>query len=165
MRVNNYIVYRIVPFETDVKVGTRVLPLKSETKSNRKLCLEGTLEKHRPKEYPSRSKCLYVCFSKENAFEWAYIKFGRRGMVYKLLTLEVSGELYWFISNCYNIIREDYTQEQLEKACIDYWDSMTENIDDLILDKGYEGLFIGEAVIVAIECKNYIINGESRDVE
>jgi prophage antirepressor-like protein len=34
----------------------------------------------------------------------------------------------------------------------------------LSLDNGYEGLFVGDAVVKAIEYKNYI-NGESKDVE
>ena len=41
---------------------------------------------------------------------------------------------------------------------------MTENNNNLLLDKGYEGLFMGEAIVKAIENKNYI-NGESMDVE
>ena len=41
---------------------------------------------------------------------------------------------------------------------------MTENSNDLMLDKGYEGLFVGEAIVKTIEYKNYI-NGESVDVE
>jgi prophage antirepressor-like protein len=41
---------------------------------------------------------------------------------------------------------------------------MTESKKDLILDKGYEGLFVGDAVVKAVEYKNYI-NGESIDIE
>ena len=40
---------------------------------------------------------------------------------------------------------------------------MTENKNDLKLDKGYEGLFVGDVVVKGIEYKNYV-NGESRDV-
>ena len=64
----------------------------------------------------------------------------------------------------YNFLGEIFTQEQLDKSCRDYWNSMTENRNNLILDKGYEGLFVGDAIVKAIECKNYI-NGESKDVE
>jgi prophage antirepressor-like protein len=34
----------------------------------------------------------------------------------------------------------------------------------MVLGKEYEGLFVGEAVVKAIEYKNYM-NGESMDVE
>jgi prophage antirepressor-like protein len=40
---------------------------------------------------------------------------------------------------------------------------MTDN-NNLILDKGYEGLFVGDAVVKTIEYKNYT-NGESIDVD
>ena len=68
------------------------------------------------------------------------------------------------MSDCFNFLGDKFTQEQLDKACKDYWDSMTESKTDLILDKGYEGLFAGDAVIKAIENKNYV-NGESVDFE
>jgi hypothetical protein len=32
------------------------------------------------------------------------------------------------------------------------------------LDKGYEGLLVGKAIVMAIEYKNFI-NGESKDIE
>ena len=85
-------------------------------------------------------------------------------MPYKLLILEITGELFWFKADSYNLLGDKFTHEQLDKACEDYWNSMTENRNKLILDKGYEGLFVGEAIVKAIEHKNYI-NGESYDVE
>lgn len=163
MKVENIIVYRIVTFDTDVKERDLICPSKRETKGEYKIQIEERLEAKRPKEYPSRDKCLYVCFSKENAYEWAYIMYGRRDTPYKLLTLEATGELYWFMSDCYNFLGDKFTQEQLDKACKEYWNSMTESKSDLILDKGYEGLFVGDAVVKGIEYKNYV-NGESFDV-
>lgn len=164
MIVNNLIVYRIVPFDTNVKEGDFVYPPKWEVKGERKKKIEDCLETNRPKSYPKRDRCLYVCFSKENAYEWARIKYGKRVTPYKLLMLELTGELYWFMSDCYNRVEDVVTQEQLDEACRDYWNSMTENKNDLILDKGYEGLFVGDAVVKAIEYKNYV-NGESIVVE
>ena len=164
MKVENIIVYREVPFDTDVKVGDLVYPSKWEIESERKKRIETVLEANRPEKYPQRDKCLYVCFSKENAYEWARIKYCKSNTSYKLLTLELTGELYWFMSDCYNLFIDVVTPEQLDKACRDYWNSMTENRNSLILDKGYEGLFMGDAVVKAIEYKNYV-NGESIDVE
>ena len=130
----------------------------------RKKKIEECLEANRPKSYPKRDKCLYVCFSKENAYEWARIKYCKRDTPYRLLTLELTGELYWFMFDYCNFLGDKFTQEQLDKACMGYWNSMTENRNDLILDKGFEGLFVGDAVVKDIENKNYI-NGESIDVE
>ena len=75
MKVENIIVYREVPFDTDVKVGDLVYPSKWEIESERKKRIETVLEANRPEKYPQRDKCLYVCFSKENAYEWARIKY------------------------------------------------------------------------------------------
>ena len=164
MVVKDHIVYRIIPYDAEVKVGDRALPSKWEIKGERKKKIEDCLEANRPESYPKRDKCLYVCFSKENAYEWARIKYCKRNMPYKLLTLEITGELYWFKADCYHFLGEKFTHEQLEEACEDYWNSMTENRNNLILDKGYEGLFVGDAIVKAIEYKNYI-NGESKDIE
>ena len=165
MKVIKEIVYRIVPFDSDLNVGDSILLTKSEKeRSVFKQCLEDSLEKCRPNGFPSREKCLFVCFSKENAYEWAYIKYARHNTKYILFTLEVTGELYWLKSDCYNLIGNSYTQEQLNQACIDYWNSMTENRNDLKLDRGYEGLFVGENIIISIEYKNYF-NGESYDIK
>lgn len=164
MKVVKYNVYRIVPFATEVKEGEFVYPSKWEVKGELKKKIEDCLEANRPKLYPKRNKCLYLCFLKENAYEWAHIKYRGKDTPYKLLTLEITGELYWFMSDCYNLLGDKSTHEQLDKACKDYWTSMTENNNNLPLDKGYEGLFVGEAIVKAIEYKNYI-NGESIDVE
>lgn len=164
MKVEKYEVYRIVPFNADIEVGDFVHPSKWEIDGERKKKIEDRLETNRPKSYPKRDNCLYVCFSKENAYEWAYIKYGRQNTAYKLLTLEVTGYMYWFMSDCYNRLGDKFTHEQLDKSCRDYWNSMTESKKDLILDKGYEGLFVGDAVVKAVEYKNYI-NGESIDIE
>lgn len=164
MKVVKYIVYRIVPFDAELKVGDFVNPSKWEVKGELKKKIEKCLEINRPKLYPKRYKCLYVCFSKENAYEWAKIIYGRRDTPYKLLNLEITGDLYWLMSDCYNRLGDKFTHEQLDKACKDYWNSMTDSNINLILDKGYEGLFVGEAKVVAIEYKNYM-SGESFDVE
>ena len=164
MKVEKYEVFRIVPFDDDIEIGDLVNPSKWEVIGERKKIIEDSLESNRPKNFPKRDKCLYVCFSKKNACEWARIKYCKRNMPYKLLTLEITGELYWFKADCYHFLGEEFTHEQLEEACEDYWNSMTENRNNLILDKGYEGLFVGDAIVKAIEYKNYI-NGESKDIE
>lgn len=164
MVVKDHIVYRIIPFDAEVKVGDRALPSKWKALGDYKKRQEETLEKHRPNGLPRRDNCLYVCFSKENAYEWARIKYCKRNTCYKLLTLEITGVLYWLMSDCYNQLGEIFTQKQLNDACKDYWNSMTEDKGTLVLDKGYEGLFVGEAKVVAIEYKNYM-SGESFDVE
>lgn len=164
MRVEIKQVYRVVSFDLDIKVGDFVTPSKWEVKGELKKKIEDSLESNRPKNYPKRDKCLYVCFSKENAYEWARYKYSKKNTFYILLTLEVTGELYWLMSDCYNQLGEIFTQKQLNDACKDYWNSMTEDKETLVLDKGYEGLFVGEAKVVAIEYKNYM-SGESFDVE
>lgn len=164
MKVERKRVYRVVSFDTDVQKDALVYPSKWEVIGERKKKVENCLEANRPKTYPKRDKCLYVCFSKENAYEWARIKYSKRDTPYILLMLELTGVLYWFMSDCFNRLGDVFTQEQLDKACKDYWDSMTESDNNLILDKGYEGLFVGDAVVKAIEYKNYV-NGESLDVE
>ena len=164
MEVNKFTVYRIVPFESPVNIGDSVIPSKCKIKGERKERIEEALEENRPALYPQRDNCLYVCFSKENAYEWANIKYGRRNTTYKLLTLEVTGELYWFMSDCYNLLMESFAQNKLNEVCVNYWESIIENVSALKLDKGYEGLFVDKAVVKTIEYKNYI-NGESVDVE
>ena len=124
MKVEKYKVYRVVPFDTEVKVGDLACPSKREIEGEWKKDIEESLEINRPKTFPKRDKCLYVCFSKENAYEWARIKYGKRDTPYKLLTLELTGELYWFMSDCYNLFGDVFTQERLDKACIDYWNSL-----------------------------------------
>ena len=163
MRVDHYIIYRIVSIESNVKVEDNVFPTGRRIDSEYKQRIENVLETTRPPRYVQRDKCLFVCYSKDNAYEWAYIKYGRKNTTYKLLTLEVTGELFWFMSDCYNLLGDKFTQEQLNKACANYWNSMTEDKNDLKLDKGYEGVFVGEAVVKAIEYMNYV-NGESCDV-
>ena len=125
---------------------------------------EEALEEHRPKGFPRRDSCLYVCFSKENAYEWAYIKYGKRNTPYKLLTLQIDGDLYWLKSDSYNFLDENSSLQMYDQASEDYWNSLIEDERLLLLDKGYEGLFVGENKIIAIEYKNYI-NGESIDIE
>ena len=163
MKVEKYEVFRIVPFDADIEMGDLLNPSKWKVNGEQNK-IEDCLEANRPKSYPKRDKCLYVCFSKENACEWARIKYCKRNMPYKLLTLEITGELYWFKADCYHFLGEEFTHEQLEEACEDYWNSMTENRNNLILDKGYEGLFVGEAIVKGIDYKNYI-NGETIDIE
>ena len=164
MIVKNHIVYRIIPFDADVKVGESALPSKRKAIGNYKQHQEDTLEKHRPKGFPQRDNCLYVCFSKENAYEWAYIKYGKQNTPYKLLTLQIDGDLYWLKSDSYNFLTKNSTQQECDKASLDYWNSLIEDEKLLSLDKGYEGLFVGENKIIAIEHKNYI-NGESLDIK
>jgi len=164
MIVEKYIVYRVVDFDVEIKEGSPALPSKWKALEDYKKCIEETLEKHRPNGLPRRDNCLYVCFSKENAYEWAYIKYWKKDTPYKLLTLEITGELYWFMADYYNLLGDKFTHRQLDKACKDYWNSMTENRNDLMLDKGYEGLFVGAAIVKTIEYKNYY-NGESKDIE
>lgn len=164
MIVKNHIVYRIVPFDADVKVGEPALPSKWKATGNYKLRQEDSLEEHRPKCFPRRDSCLYVCFSKENVYEWAYIKYGKQNTPYKLLTLQIDGDLYWLKSDSYNFLTKNSTQQEYDKASIDYWNSLIEDEKLLSLDKGYEGLFVGENKIIAIEYKKYF-NGESYDIE
>lgn len=163
MIVKNHIVYRIIPFDADVKVGESALPSKRKAIGNYKQRQEDTLEKHRPKGFPQRDNCLYVCFSKENAYEWAYIKYGKQNTRYKLLTLQIDGDLYWLKSDSYNFLTKNSTQQEYDKASIDYWNSLIEDEKLLSLDKGYEGLFVGKKKIIAIENKNYI-KGKSYDI-
>ena len=164
MKVKNHIAHRIVPFDADVKVGESALPSKLKATGNYKLRQEESLEGHRPKCFPRRDSCLYVCFSKENAYEWAYIKYGRHNTPYKLLTLQIDGDLYWVKSDTYNFLNENSTQQEYDQASENYWNSLIEDEKFLSLDKGYEGLFVGKNKIIAIEYKNYI-NGESLDIE
>ena len=164
MRVKDHTVYRIVPFDADAKVGESILSSKWKAIGIYKQRQEETLEKHRPNGLPRRDNCLYVCFSKENAYEWAYIKYREQNTPYKLLTLQIDGDLYWLKSDSYNFLTENSTQQEYDKASIDYWNSLIEDEKLLSLDKGYEGLFVGENKIIAIEHKNYI-NGESLDIK
>ena len=164
MKVENSIVYRVATFEEKVEVMGVALPKRWKVIGEFKQRLENSLERHRPNGFPSREKCLYVCFSKENAYEWASCLYKGRITPYKLLTLEISGELFWFKSDCYNFLQKNSSQTEFDKASIDYWDSLVEDESKLTLDKGYEGLFVGESKIIAIEYKQ-LINGESIDVE
>ena len=58
-------VYRIVPFDANVEIGQSAVPSKWDIKDEFKRRVENELEENRPKDrFPSRSKCLFVCFSK-----------------------------------------------------------------------------------------------------
>lgn len=164
MEVEDHIVYRIIPFDAEVKVGDRALPSKWKALGDFKKRQEDTLEKHRPNGLPRRDNCLYVCFSKENAYEWARIMYGHMMTPYKLITLKICGNLIWLKASCYNALHENDSLDKYEKASNDYWNSVIEDECYLALDNEYEGLFIGENIIIAIEYKNYI-NGESLDIE
>lgn len=164
MEVEKLRVYRIIPIEKEARLGGSSLPHEWKEREEYKQKFEDALEKHRPEKYPPRDKCLFVCFSKDNAYEWANIKYGHCITAYKLLTLEVTGHIYWFMAECYDMLGKECSQEELCKACSSYWASMKENIDDLVVGKEYEGLFVGENKIVAIEYKNYV-NGKTKDVE
>lgn len=165
MIVKKYIIYRIVPFDAIVKEECPYTQETHEIDGTYKKKIEEALEKHRPENYPQRSNCLFVCFSKENAYEWAYIKYMKQDYTqYKLLTLEITGKLYWFKAECYNLLHEGSSNEQIDKACKEYWNSSIENPTNSVIGKEYEGLFVGNAVVKAIESKIFI-NGESFDVE
>ena len=164
MKVENGIVYRVVDFDVEVIEGSPALPSKWKAIGDYKQRQEEALEKHRPQGLPRRDCCLYVCFSKENAYEWACFKYGKQNKPYKLLTLQIDGDLYWLKSDIYNFLDENSSQQKYDQASEDYWNSLIEGERFLALDKGYEGLFVGENKIIAIEYKNYI-NGESLDIE
>jgi len=164
MKVENGIVYRVVDFDVEDIEGSPTLPSKWGAVGDYKQHQEETLEKYRPNGFPQRDNCLYVCFSKENAYEWAFIKYGKRNTPYKLLTLQINGDLFWLKSDCFNFLNKNSTQQEYEKASIDYWNSLVEDERLLSLDKGYEGLFVGENIIISIEYKNYI-NGDSYDIK
>lgn len=164
MKVERLIVYRVVNFEEDVKKNGSAIPSKWKMRSEFKQRLEVALEKERPDGLPTRGKCLFVCFSTKNACEWAKSKYGKKDTPYKLLTLEVSGNIFWLKADCYNFLQPNSSQEEFDKAAMNYWNSVVEDKSMLTLDEGYEGLFVGENKIIDIEYKNYI-NGESVDVE
>ena len=54
MVVKDHIVYRIIPFEAEVKVGDPALPSKWKALGNYKKRQEETLEKYRPNGFPRR---------------------------------------------------------------------------------------------------------------
>lgn len=164
MKVDNKTVFRVIDYDIPAKEGESALPSKWEVLGEYKQHQEESLEKLRPKEYPQREECLYVCFSKENAYEWARIKYNHQNTYYIILTLEVSGDLFWLKANCYNYLRKNDTQEEFDQAAINYWNSVIEDDSLLTLDQGYEGLFVGKNKIIKIEYKNYI-NGKSFDIE
>lgn len=156
MKVENKKVYRIVPFDVNVEIGQSVVPSKWDIRGEFKQRVENELEENCPKDkFPSRSKCLFVCFSKENADEWAYIKYMRKTTKYKLLTLEVSGDLYWLKADTFNFLNKKSSPNDVQKACIDYWNSEVQNEKNLLLDKAYEGLFVGENRVIEIEDKEH----------
>ena len=152
MIVKDYIVYRIVNPLFNCKVGDMILPHSRDYCGEHKRRVEQTLQVYKPSFFPSRKDSLFVCFSKENANEWAVHKWGTN-TEYKLLTLSVTGDLFWLKAEYYNNCWPSCSDEMLINATKKYWDSNTEDIDSLTVDHEYEGLFVGDAKVIGVEIK------------
>ena len=150
MRVENNIVYRVVPDTELYAIGQCILPSQQDYCGEHKERVEKALQDSKPIQYPSRKDCLFVCFSKENANEWALLKW-RANKKYKLLTLSVTGEIFWFMAEHYNRCPSSCSDEMLSEAANKYWNSCKNNNNSLTIDHEYEGIFVGRAEIIDIE--------------
>ena len=106
----------------------------------RELALEGVRKMKYP-NYPSRLSCLYVTKTKEEAINWSEILKRNKKKCKKVLTLELTGEIFCFDGNLMKRQNVSY-QKHLENADL-YWNSMDSNNSEII--------FYGEAKVIEIE--------------
>lgn len=124
-----------------------------------KQMVEEALEIVRPKDFPSRKDCVFVCFSEENAEEWAknmLLQKPKGSLSYKLLKLEVTDKVYWFRAEEYNMLylHTKWSNELLLDTAKKYWDSYCDSTGNLEVGHEWEGLLNGEAKIIDITVKN-----------
>lgn len=129
------------------------------TWSENKQRVEEALEKERLPKFPSRKNCVFVCFSEENAEEWArnmLLNKHINSTSYKLLKLEVTNDVYWFRGEEYNMLylHKVWTDELLQKTAEKYWGSYCDSPAKLEVGHEWEGLLDGDARIVDITVKN-----------
>ena len=106
----------------------------------RELALEEVRKMKYP-NYPSRLSCLYVTKTKEEAINWSEILKRNKKKCKKVLTLELTGEIFCFDGNLMKRQNVSY-QKHLENADL-YWNSMDSNNSEII--------FYGKAKVIEIE--------------
>lgn len=160
MQVKGYKVGRIVPIESlgQYKEGQVLLqphPRINANYSPRKLMIENYFERIRVADYPnlpSRKSSLFVFPIDDMKFreEWLNILYPHQNVEYVLLTISLTGELFWFDSDFYNdCLLFELDPSKLEEQARLYWEPK----DDYSNLPQIEGLFVGTAIIENIEIK------------
>ncbi len=114
-----------------------------------------TIRKDKYPDYPSRLRCIFVCYNLEDVEFWAIQKSDIHGREFKVLTLETSEPVYWFSADSYNMYFCGQRND-LHQSCVDFWESNRKTAIDKLVDR--EGLTSGAATIV--EIRNAMVSRE-----
>lgn len=97
--------------------------------------------------FPSRLNCLFVCHDMDDVEFWAMMKSSIYGSLFKVLTLETTGPVFWYSAESYNMYFSGQRND-LRQACVEFWESNRNTEIDKLVDR--EGMTNGVAKIVEI---------------
>ena len=103
----------------------------------RELALEEVRKRKHP-DFPSRLSCLYITKTKEEAINWSKILKRNKKKCKKILTLELTGEIFCFDGNLMKRQNISY-KKHLDNAEL-YWNSIDYDNSEI--------LFYGEAKVI-----------------
>lgn len=145
-------VYHIVKNELDFALGDFIQP-KTYSLCDfdlKKRQVEEELENVRKEsfpDYPSRLNCLFVCHDMDDVEFWASMKSSIYGKLFKVLTIEIAGPVFWFSAESYHMYFNGLRND-LRQACMEFWESNRDTELDKLIDR--EGITIGPSKIVEI---------------
>lgn len=147
------IVYHLAPQKLEFAIGDILQPKTYNlgSFSPKKRQIEEELEKIRNEhfsDYPSRLKCLFVCFDMNDVEIWALQKSNDHGKEFKVLTLETFEPVFWFSAESYNMFFNGLRND-LHQACLEFWESNRNHIFDNMEDR--EGLTNGPSIIIDVK--------------
>lgn len=161
MNVEKLVVYRVEsPIVADnLHIGDAInIPTKCDNlvESPTKAASEDFFETIRLNSFnhlPSRLSSLFV-FPREDAVVELWVSLNSRFKVckYALLSLELTGELFWFDEDLFTKAGVPCYHEQIESLATKYWGSASCSPSGFVLP---EGLFRGVAIIKQIELRTY----------
>ena len=145
-------VYHIVRNELEMTVGAFLQPktYSLEDFSVKKRKIEEELEKVRKDsftDFPSRLNCLFVCYDLADVEFWASSISSIYGKQFMILTLETTGNVFWFSAESYHMYFNGLRND-LHQACLEFWESNRYTEFDKLIDR--EGITNGPAKIIEI---------------
>ena len=145
-------VYHIIKNDLMPPVGNIIQPKTYNLNNMRpkKRQIEQELESIRNihfSDFPSRLKCIFVCYDMEDVEFWAIQKYDICGGEFNVLIIETSKPVFWFSAESYNMYFNGQRND-LHQACIEFWESNSKTKMNELVDR--EGLTSGEATIIAV---------------
>lgn len=182
MDVKNYKVYRIIRESPETKPSYNIGQILEFEEyqdinfNNAKQDIEAAFEAFRQDQalpFPSRKDVLYVYPSDPAELSvyyenrWLEQKFRHNRQAYILLTLSLTGKLYWFDAEHFDKYGETMSPDiiringwsvrdvsTIQNSCLkSYWHHIQES--EFTKDMLIEGLFVGKAIVVDVEKKAY----------